>query len=74
MWQDKRMKGERMTIGADHDWANEREKERMKDFEIWWHTEGSALCPEADEDMDAFLYRVTRMSWLNATFHIEEKE
>ena len=39
-----------------------------KDFEVWWHNEGSGMPPQPDEDAEEHCYRVAKIAWLNSDF------
>lgn len=40
----------------------------MKDFENWWHQEGSALHPLPTEDIEEFAKRITQIAWSNGVY------
>lgn len=40
----------------------------MKDFENWWHQEGSALHPLPTEDVEEFAKRITEIAWSNGIY------
>lgn len=38
------------------------------EFDVWWHDEGSGLCPLPDEDAETHVRRVSKIAWANAAF------
>lgn len=40
----------------------------MKDFDIWWHREGSAMRPLPGQDSEEHARRVARIAWENGAF------
>ena len=44
----------------------------MKDFENWWHQEGSALHPLPTEDVEEFAKRITQIAWSNGVYKERE--
>ena len=40
----------------------------MNSYQIWWDTEGSAMQPLPNEDMEEFAKRITAIAWSNGEF------
>jgi len=40
----------------------------MNSYQIWWDTEGSAMRPLPNEDMEEFARRITAIAWSNSEF------
>jgi hypothetical protein len=40
----------------------------MNSYQIWWDTEGSAMRPLPNEDMEEFARRITAIAWSNCEF------
>jgi hypothetical protein len=43
-----------------------------RDFETWWHNEGSGILPRKNDDMESHAHRVARLAWKRATYKAEE--
>jgi hypothetical protein len=39
---------------------------------IWWDSEGSAMHPLPNEDMEEFANRITQIAWSNAAYVVRE--
>lgn len=40
----------------------------MTDFNTWWESEGSAMRPAGNEDIEEFAKRVTQIAWSNGGY------
>lgn len=40
----------------------------MSDFKTWWKTEGSAMRPQSNEDIEEFAKRLTEIAWSNGKY------
>lgn len=40
----------------------------LKDYQTWWHEEGSALRPFDGEDLEKFARRISETAWLNGEY------
>ena len=49
--------------------------EKMIDsqYQTWWDSEGCAMRPTDDENIEEFAHRITQIAWLNSTFKNNEK-
>lgn len=43
-----------------------------RDFNTWWHNEGSGMPPKADEDAYEHVLRVSRIAWSNGAFKLAD--
>ena len=39
-----------------------------KDFEVWWHREGSGMPPLPGEDAEIHVKRISEIAWSNGAF------
>ena len=39
-----------------------------RDFDRWWHREGSAILPRKNDDMESHAKRIARIAWMNGAY------
>lgn len=44
------------------------DKELERQFQVWWHNEGSGMPPCADEDQEEHVHRVSQTAWHNSAY------
>jgi len=51
-----------------YDAAELSDKELERQFQVWWHNEGSGMPPCADEDQEEHVHRVSQTAWHHSAY------